>query len=1148
MIGRTISHYRITDRIGGGGMGVVYRAEDLKLGRTVALKFLPPELGLDPAAKHRFEREARAASLLDHPNICTIFDFGEADGDGQMYLAMPCYDGQSLAEKIERGPVSLDEAIRIIEQVARGLGKAHAAGIVHRDIKPANIMLTSDGIAKILDFGLAKLMLGSNITRSNTTLGTAAYMSPEQIRGEDVGPQSDIWSLGIVLFELLTGTRPFRGEYPEALTYSILNEQPASLPDQPDADRVIKRMLRKDPLQRYQTVDEVIADLQWLKSPTSSTERKRQRLASSSQRLRTGAKLGPYQIVKPLGSGGMGDVYLARDTRLDRQVAIKVLPAEFSEDAERKERFKREAKVISQLHAPNICTLFDVGEQEGVDYLVMEFLEGETLAEKKLPLPISQVLRIGAQMARGLAAAHRQGIVHRDLKPANVMITKSGAVKLLDFGLAKNIGILGSSKPDELTGEGKIVGTLAYMSPEQIEGHDTDARSDIFALGAILYELVAGRRPFEGKTKATLIAAIVTTEPPPIRNIPTPALEHVIRKCLVKERDDRWQSATDVAGELEWIKDAPTTELAIKRPMRMRTRILAAVAALAVVAALIGVALSFQRRLDLANRPLRTELALPPSTLLRGVVTGPIALSPDGSRIAMAVVKSQDPKSTTAAESAIVVRDLASGDFKVLAGTDDAVFPFWAPDGKRIGFFANAKLKIINLDGGVVRALCDARDPTGGSWNRDGVILFAPDTTGSIYKVSESGGTPADVTKAPANWSHENPTFLPDGRTFLFTGHDSAMATGNLYAGSLDGGPTKLVTENASNAAVVGDRLVFVRNRTLVSQKFDPKTVTVSGTPTDIVQDVYTFALRDLAMFSAAGNSLIYVPRPVAPVQIGVFDATGRQLDQKGTPANYHILDVSADGKTAAVWIGDDVWAADVWLVQLDSGVRSRLTFANSNQPSAVFSPDGSRLVTCGTEGLRGHSKILIHPISGGPAEEVAELPRWMAITGWSPDGKYLVGSGRFGQPLLLVDIAAHKIIPMQSPPAGYMPAVSPDGKWLSYTSEESGIAQIYLTEFPQGRGKWQVSVDTGYDPRWSPDGKKLFFKTARRLWVAEASQGGVPRFGTPVSLPIDSDALYLTVGYGVLNDGKIVALSHADDIPDQTVHLITNWTKLLPQ
>ncbi|HEY5611611.1 MAG TPA: serine/threonine-protein kinase, partial [Thermoanaerobaculia bacterium] len=564
MIGRTIGHYRIVERLGEGGMGVVYRAEDTKLGRSVALKFLPPEVSRDAEAKGRFQREARAASLLDHPNICTIYDFGEDEGR-QLYIAMACYDGESLAERIAREVVTLDEAIRIVEQIARGLGKAHSSGVVHRDIKPANVMITIDGVVKILDFGLAKLADSTAITRSHTSLGTMVYMAPEQIRGEEVGPQADIWALGVVLFELLTGKRPFRGEYPEAIQYAILNEQPATITDLrsdlPSAlDPIIKRMLRKDPLQRYQTTSEVLSELEPFRTPSSGSEGRKR--ATQRQKLLSGAKLGPYRIEKPLGSGGMGDVYLAKDTRLERQVAIKVLPPEFSEDAQLKARFQREAKTISQLSHPNICPLFDVGEQEGLDFLVMEYLEGETLAVKKGPLPIPQVLKIGIQIAEALAAAHRQGIVHRDLKPGNVMIMKSGTVKLVDFGLAKEVGAIATktrgSDEKPLTAEGMIVGTLAYMAPEQIARGEADARTDIFALGAMLYEMVAGKRAFAGETKASLIASIIERDPPPIRSLQPAApssLERIIKRCLEKDPEERWQSAADLAAAIALIGD-----------------------------------------------------------------------------------------------------------------------------------------------------------------------------------------------------------------------------------------------------------------------------------------------------------------------------------------------------------------------------------------------------------------------------------------------------------------------------------------------------------------------------------------------------------------------------------------------------------------
>jgi eukaryotic-like serine/threonine-protein kinase len=600
LIGRTVGHYRILGHLGDGGMGVVYRAEDTRLGRVVALKLLPPELTRDPEAKRRFEREARAAALLDHPNICTTYDFGEAEGDGQMYIAMACYEGESLADRVTHGPLSLDDAIKILEQICRGLGKAHASGVIHRDIKPGNVMLTADGVVKIVDFGLAKLSAGSQLTKSRTSLGTAAYMAPEQLRGEEVGPQTDIWASGIVLFELLTGTRPFRGDYAEALSYSILNEQPATItelrPDLPvEIDRIIKKMLRKDPLQRYASTDEVIAELEVLRTPSSGSGKSGPRSTKVREPLRAGAKLGPYEIVEPLGSGGMGDVYRARDTRLDRQVALKVLAPEFSEDAERKQRFQREAKTISSLSHPNICTLFDVGEQEGTDYLVMEYLEGETLAERlaRGALPLTELLKTGIQIGEALGRAHQQGIVHRDLKPGNVMLTKSGAVKLLDFGLAKDVGAVTSTPrrrdpqtPDKpLTAEGAIVGTLAYMAPEQVEGREADARSDIFAFGAILYEMATGKRAFEGTTKAKLMAAILEREPPPIADVRTggdsasgsrrglAAIDHIVRRCLEKNPARRPSSAEEVQSEL---KALLTAETPVGRPVRVKRAALAA--------------------------------------------------------------------------------------------------------------------------------------------------------------------------------------------------------------------------------------------------------------------------------------------------------------------------------------------------------------------------------------------------------------------------------------------------------------------------------------------------------------------------------------------------------------------------------------------
>ncbi|HEY5611793.1 MAG TPA: protein kinase, partial [Thermoanaerobaculia bacterium] len=808
MIGRTIGHYRILDRLGEGGMGVVYRAEDTKLGRSVALKFLPPEVSRDAEAKSRFEREARAASLLDHPNICTIYGFGEAEG-GQLYIAMAHYDGESLAARIALEVLPLGEAIRIVEQIARGLGKAHSSGIVHRDIKPANVMLTSEGVAKILDFGLAKLSGATGITRSHTSLGTIAYMAPEQIKGEEVGLQADIWALGIVLFELLTGKRPFRGEYTESIQYAILNEQPATItdlrPDLPsELDPIIKRMLRKDPLQRYQTASEVLSELEPLKTPSSGAGAPRR--ATERQKLRSGAKLGPYQIEKPLGSGGMGDVYLATDTRLQRQVAIKVLPPEFSEDAQLKARFQREAKTISQLSHPNICPLFDVGEQEGLDFLVMEYLEGETLADKKGPLPIPQVLKIGIQIAEALAAAHRQGIVHRDLKPGNVMITKSGTVKLVDFGLAKEVGAIATktrgSDEKPLTDEGMIVGTLAYMAPEQIERGEADARTDIFALGAMLYEMVTGKRAFEGKTKASLIVSILERDPIPITTLKpgeSPVLVHVIDKCLAKDPDKRWQSALDIATEFQWIEDAGRS--ALIQPNQRRRFAGAALAALVVVAAAL-VAGSFLAGRATVGKPEAAAVSIPRLTQLTFLegVEGQPSISPDGT----AFVYVAD----TAEGNSDIFFQRVGGETAInltKGSTEPDYHPAFSPDGQTIAYRSGAPagaggIYLIGATGESRRRLTNfGFNP---AWSPDGKYLavateaiFRPTNRFSISELWRIDVASGVKKKIAAAGDAVQPSFSPNGRRIAYWGQPLGTGKRVLYTMPVEGDQAVALTD-----------------------------------------------------------------------------------------------------------------------------------------------------------------------------------------------------------------------------------------------------------------------------------------------------------------------------------------------------------------
>ncbi|HUP66566.1 MAG TPA: protein kinase, partial [Thermoanaerobaculia bacterium] len=504
--------------------------------------------------------------------------------------------------------------------------------------------------------------------------------------------------------------------------------------------------------------------------------------------IEAGVRLGPYQIVEQIGEGGMGQVFRATDTRLDREVAIKVLPRDLALDEQFIQRFDREAKTISSLNHPNICVLHDVGEQDGHRFLVMELIDGESLADrlKKGPLPIAEAIRYGAQIAEALHRAHRQGIVHRDLKPGNVMITKSGA-KLLDFGLAKAAGeergvidglASGLTEARPLTAEGTILGTFQYMAPEQLEGAPADARTDIFALGALLYEMATAKRAFEGSNKTSLIAAIVSAQPAPIAEVvpmTPPALDHVVRKCLEKDPDERWQSAHDVASELRWISEAgsqiglPAAAVRARRSQKVR---ITSLAILGWVAAIAAFGLFYRERTTTvsARDLFRSDLVLPSGQGIAGPVDGGMEISPDGTRLLL--VQESD---------GVAIHDFRSGPRHVLDGTRGGTFPFWSPDGEWFAFFADGKLKKIRSSGGPVQILCDAAQGRGGSWSQKGIIVFAPEIFGPLMQVPDSGGTPAPATTTDAEeWTHRNPRFLPDGDHFLFTATSRADGGGDM--------------------------------------------------------------------------------------------------------------------------------------------------------------------------------------------------------------------------------------------------------------------------------------------------------------------------------------------------------------------------------
>ncbi len=892
--------------------------------------------------------------------------------------------------------------------------------------------------------------------------------------------------------------------------------------------------------------------------------------------LTSGTKLGPYEIQSPLGAGGMGEVYRALDTRLDRTVAIKVLASHLSSSPELKQRMEREARSISSLNHPHICQLYDIGSQDGTDYLVMEFLEGETLAERlrKGAMPLAEVFRIGIAVAEALAVAHRQGIVHRDLKPGNIMLTQGGA-KLMDFGLAKPLGLQtaasgsgtappsftaaatlsGPSPLSPLTTAGSIIGTIQYMSPEQIEGREADARSDIFAFGAVLYEMVAGKRPFAGKSQISLASSILEADPEPISAVKPqspPAFEHVVTTCLQKNPEDRYQTAHDIKLELQWIAaDRPAAAVAAVPPSSSNKRERLGWAGAVVIAIALGVLAGI-----FINRPIQSGQAIrtvidPPANAtlsLTGDFGGPPVLSPDGASLAFAAT-SADGK------IALWVRPMNLLEAHVLRGTEGAIFPFWSPDGRSLGFFADSKLKTVDLNGGSAVVVCDAPFGRGGAWGPGGVILLSPDTQASLVRVSASGGTPVPVTKIDAaqHTSHRWPFFLPDGKHFLYLAmnHDpSRAANDTLYYASLDGRENRPLFRLQSNAVYSSGFLLFARGDQLMAQPFDPASGTLSGEAqslaSGVVNDFSTWHMDA----SASNNGLLVLGSGgTADWQLVWMDRNGKQI---GTVAdkltNLQTARISPQGDRIA--LGIDIGMNDIWVLDLARGVRTRLTFGPVQNNGPVWSPDG-RWIAYNSD-RNGHATIYRKPSDGSGAEELLLTDDQVVVpSDWSRDGKTLLYSrGSVGsnsevwalplegerKPWLVVPRAANSWTGEGS--------LSPDGHWLAYTSPESGTFEVYVVAFRGGQGKWQVSTNEGLAPRWSRDGKELYyFNVTNRVVTAVPvkENNGALRFGA--AQPLATSPASQQGFYDVSPDGKKILLDLVSQQVNQSVTVITNFT-----
>ena len=827
--------------------------------------------------------------------------------------------------------------------------------------------------------------------------------------------------------------------------------------------------------------------------------------------LSEGTRLGPYEILAPLGAGGMGEVYRAKDMRLDREVAIKVLPQHLSRSPEFKQRFEREAKSISQLTHPHICTLYDVGHHDGTDFLVMELLEGETVAQRltKGALPIEQVLRHGVEIASALDAAHRKGVVHRDLKPGNIMLTKSGA-KLLDFGLAKSTAIIESdpsavtvSQP--LTSKGTIVGTFQYMAPEQLEGTEADARTDIFAFGTVLYEMATGKRAFEGASRASLIASIMSSQPRLISDLQPmtpPALDHLVRLCLAKDSDERIQTAHDVKLQLEWIASAGSQAGApiVAMSRRKRREWIAWSAAVIFAALAVYQTMESLRAGGTAPRVVRAFVPAPEKSnfVFMGQGpggSGPVAISPDGTQLTFVAKPPTEPER-------LYLRPLDSLTARPLPGTEGARYPFWSYDSKTIGFFAGGKLKKIDAAGGPAVTLCNAGEGRGGSWNQDGLILFTPESLGPIHRVSSAGGETTPVTAAKeGDDTHRWPFFLPDGRHFLYfirvTGGASFSEKNVVMLGSLDGKTNEPLVHVSSNAVYASGHILFVRDGTLMAQPFDPSSLRLAGGAFPIAEQVLFDAGYTRAIFSVSQNGVLAFQSGSAKMGSGLvwFDRDGKEVGTLGDPALHGQLRLSPDGQTVAVSIADaKSGQANLWTIDVARGLRTRFTFAASYDDSPVWSPDGSRLVF--SSDRTGRNDLYQKSISGvGNEELVLPLESDDFPLDWSPDGRWIIfGSISPQQPKgdlwALEPSGDPKPVPILQTPFDEGDArFSTDGRWIAYVSDESGQQEVYVAPFPGPGRKWQISAAGGSLPLWNRDGKEIFYQAAdQKLMSVEVS------------------------------------------------------------
>jgi eukaryotic-like serine/threonine-protein kinase len=886
-----------------------------------------------------------------------------------------------------------------------------------------------------------------------------------------------------------------------------------------------------------------------------------------------GTRLGPYEIRSPLGAGGMGEVYRAKDTRLDRTVAIKVLPASLAGNPDARQRFEREARAVSSLNHPHICVLHDVGCQDGIDYLVMEYLEGETLAAKlsKGPMDVQQALLLAIRIADALAAAHRAGILHRDLKPGNVMVTRTGA-KLMDFGLAKwrvpdaAHSVAGNSLvatvSQSLTQEGTVVGTCPYMAPEQLEGKETDARADIFAFGAMLYEMLTGRKAFEGPTQASVIGNILHATPTPLPDLQPltpPALHRLVNACLVKDPEERWQTAHDLKLELQWIEAGAERAGATGPNKRERALWLATTVLLLVVAATAWVT----ARRSTVSEPLRLTVAPPPGeSLVFSTNQGGLAISPDGRTLAFVATSQGTP--------VLWLRGMDSLVAKPLAGSEGAYYPFWSPDSRSVGFFAAGKLKKMEVRGGLSQTLADAPEGRGGTWNRDGVIVFAPGF-GALYRVSAAGGTPVQLTTWDASRQgplYSWPSFLPDGRHFLYLAHGGRRETDAIFVASVDAGPdaqkpVRIVAAN-SNAVYAPPHdgrpgyLLFAVDRMLTAQRFDAGGLKVEGDPISLAEEAGYLAnirLEDLSVSET--GMLVYGAKRSLP-QVTWIGRDGKPLGVLGAPGDFHFLSLSPDDKTVAVVAVDAGGAVSMWTVDASRGTSSRFSPDINHALAPRWSPDSRQVAFSHLETMPEKFNIFRQSVSGATAaERLTKSDNVQILNDWSGDGRFLLYSEQDpktrGDLWVLPLSGERKPFPYLATPFNEKHgrfAPTADGAaphWLAYASDETGVDEVYVQSFPAAGTKVRISLNGGVQPRWRRDGKELFFVAADGTIMAAPVIMTASHFEAeaPIALcrpkQAPLPAIFASV-FEVSTDGRrfLILAPSSSDAPG--INVVANW------